>query len=440
MDFGRYFSLDTDASDIGRGLAVFRYRPDGETDSAVYAIITDTSMEFHIAGKGTNSRVLNLPLEEDLDRSLDTMLAESFTLNVPIPDKASFNKNGSEGDQRGYFTTFFDFGKKKGGKKIADASHPWKCWADDSNGDLPLAKLVLDFLFDLQETRIFTMSPNHKKLSEKLNGDFFSRALAAKAQYLYQRAILAEVVQANKKRVHGRDRNQQRDAKHFYGELFFAAEKEWTVCIRDSRSDKAFHNSNGWFDDSETEMMRVYRPGAVVRLEKKFEREKEENDQIVSEWLTARYSALAAWRVFLGGHRSFFGMHLFFPRIVLAVVAVWLPLLFVENMNPSNMFSPGPYMAAFTFMLLALIFFASLSVIMRVVPLVKSILWRASKLTALVVTISFVVGGLLLGVFKIKIGEGTYSTSDFLLFTSWSAFGGLVLQFILQNTNPSESI
>ncbi|XBD74436.1 hypothetical protein ABFY27_16835 [Akkermansia massiliensis] len=62
MDYGRYFKLDSEASDLAAGIAVFRYRADGETDSPIYAALTHLGIEFNIVGTAINSQLLHLPL------------------------------------------------------------------------------------------------------------------------------------------------------------------------------------------------------------------------------------------------------------------------------------------------------------------------------------------------------------------------------------------
>jgi len=284
------------------------------------------------------------------------------------------------------------------------------------------------------------MSPHYRRLSEKLRENFFSRALIAKAKYLYQRALHKTAFEANRKPMPGRDRKQRRDMKHFYGELFLEAEKAWTACIRDPRSDKTFHDANGWFDGSETEMLRVYKPWVTVQLDPKHDREKKENDKSVSQWLTARYLGFTAWGIFLGGHRSFFGAHLFWPRPILSIAAVWFPLIILGQTTPLAFIPAGTDMTMPVTLLLVLTFLASLGVVKRVAPLVKGIPWRALKITGIVVLISFITGSLLVRSFGVAVGTAKFPSSTFYLFWGWSAFAGLVLQLILQGTNPSESI
>lgn len=432
MDYGRYFKLDAEASAIGRGLVVFRYRPDGETDSPVYAAITGQSIDFDVVGEKTNARVLSVPLEENLERSLSTTLAEDFNRSVKIPEMAVCAASQTDcGDYLGYFATFFK--REKNAKK---PGHPWSLWASNKTS-LPLAKLVLDFLFDLQETRIFRMSPHYGELTKKLSDDFFFRCLAAKAGYLHQRTLFTDAVKA-RAQVVGEDGTRGRKArKLFYGELLFEAEKEWTACIRDPRSDKTFHNANGWFDDSEMELRRIYRPWVAVRLDKEHHEEKRENDRLVSKWLIARYSGITAWRIFLGGHRSFFGAHLFWPRIVLSIATAWFTLVLVDGTDPSKNLPTESSVAAVIALLLIMILSVSLLAIRRIAPLARDIFWRALKLSGLVLLTSAILGSVLLE----AIGIGSrISYHDYLFFWISSAFIGLVLQIFLQGHNPSESL
>ena len=431
MDYGRYFKLDMDASDIGRGIAVFRYRPDGETDSPVYMNVTDHDVEFHVVSAKTNNKELYIPLEGNLDRNIDETLADAFTRAILIPDMPPSAKAlAAEADQRGYFAPFFRFGKRVGG-----APHPWtrwKRWTADKDDLFPLAKLVLDFLFDLRETRVFQMSPDYWRMHNRLYANFCFHALDAKASYLYQRQLHA----AASRTLRGRGRKQRQDARHFYGELLFKAEKEWTGCIRDPRSDKAFADTKGWFDDSEREMIRVYRPrAAAARLNQALAKEKRENDKRVSQWLLARYSGLTAWGIFLSGQWSFFGIHLFWPRLAFAIGTAWLTSYYVGDAVHSARPHVGYSIAALFRLLLLMIFIASVITIQRVAPLAKGVLWRALKLTCLAVLIALIVGKLFAG----GIERGKLTPDDINFLWIWSAFTGLVVNLFMKGLNPSES-
>ena len=437
MDYGRYFQFDTTASDISRGIVVFRYRHDGENESPIYATVTDNGVMFDIVGQGTSGRVLHITLDETLDRSIAATLTESFNRTISIMDPGAFAESETtDADRRGYFATFFG-----GMKKNARVPHPWKRWTERKNDEFPLAKLILDFLFDLQQTRVFRMSPHYVTVSGKLHENFFFHALASKAKYLHQKTTFEIVCKANGKPHPGRDRKRRLDTKRFYGELYFEAEKEWTECIRDPRSEKVFHDAEGWFDDSETEMLRVYKPWMKVWLDEMHNQEKWENDKLVSRWLVARYSWLTAWGVLLAGHPSFFGIHLFLPRLAFPIGTAWLTLLYVENALPSE--NDVEYnLTALMALCLCMIYGASLIILRKIVPFMGKIqwLWKALRVSTLVVLISFFTGLFFLNIMDITSKGDVISHDDATFLWMGSAFIGLVVQYFAGGTNPSESV
>ncbi len=429
MDNGRYFRLDTDASIIEQGLAIFRYRPDGERDCSIYATITAESVDFDVVSVLGSSRALTIPLGDTLDLSLAATLARNFRHVISFPEFLPFAAAMSEhGDKRGYFATFVDCGKG-----IKEPSHPWTRWVHSKKDELPLAKLILDFLFDLQETRVFRISPRYGELTKKLRGDFFFRALAAKAAFLYSRAL--HQIAAKHGQATGQDRRERR---RFYGELFFAAEKKWTDCIRDPRSVQAFHNSGGWFNGCEAEMKRVYRPWLSIRLGAEQREARAGNNAEVSRWLVQRYASSPAWGLCLR-HRSFFGPHMLLPRLIAAIAAAWFTFpLMGEDMNlpeflDKDVSTISPVLSAMTLFILL----TSCISIGKFAPLAGriTIFLRAISLAVVSLLISALIGLTL----HLMLGEPS-SWREFEFFCVASAYAGIIFQIFLNDKNPSEPI
>ncbi len=429
MYHGHYFRLDTDVTNIEKGIAVFRYCPDGKTDSNIYVTFTDSEIEFNSIGGDPDRSVmvLHIPIDDNIERSFASTVTESF--HWKIEETAA---TLHEISYLSYYSTFH-FG--------LNSKHP-KYWKKPNASNalrnspsilepLTVSKIILDFLFDLRETSVFQMSPYYGKLNEKLHQNFFARCLLAKARYWYQRAICEESIKKGGSVAGVDERKKREEKKQFYGVILFEAEKEWTTCIRDLRSDKTFYEEfHVWFDDCETEMRRIYRPYLSIRPNKEILRDiRKEHNKLVSKWFVARYSGLTSWRVFLAGHGSFFGMHLFLPRLFFANVTAWFTLAFFQDIEKTI----GKInILPFVLLILFMIFIVSTIVVQRVVPFTRNILVRSLKLSGLVMLVSGIVGCVLLSTINL------WNNFIFILFSA--AFVGLVLHIFLPGDNPSESL
>lgn len=430
MDYGRYFKLDGDASDIAAGIAVFRYRADGETDSPIYAAFTNLGIEFNIVGARTNSKLLHLPLDDNLSEGdPGAILARNFHRKVPISelDGGPLFLPG-DADWRGYFAAFFN-----SGKGIKESSHPWNLWSTDKTS-VSLAKLVLDFLYDLHETRVFQMSPHYMEVSKKLRDNFFFRSLTAKAAYLYQRMVYPAAIKKGIEHF-GKDWKQYGgDWKRFYGNLYFEAEKEWTECIRDPRSAKIFHDSGGWFQSSEKEMKYIYSFWPRLKMDAAKTATKKENDKFSSRWFISRYEIGFVWRVW-PFHRSFFGWHLFLPRVFVNIAAGWFTFVLMQNFS-GRPWSPGGHHMLIVLMLI-MILCCCYIFIRRMAPFLDflSVARRSAQFTIASLIISAIIGHVVL--FSIDDAE---SNDNFVFFLVSSTYFGIFIQMFLNEKNPSEPL
>lgn len=430
MDYGRYFKLDGDASDITAGIAVFRYRADGETDCPIYVALTKLGIEFNIVGTAINSQLLYLPLDDNLaERGLSTILARNFRRKVPVSElegNALFRTG--DADRRGYFSVFFNFGKG-----IRESSHPWNLWSSDKTSVSP-SKLILDFLFDLRETRVFQMSPHYMEIIGKLRENFFFRALSAKAGYLYQRMAYSIAIKKGAEHFGNDWKQYGRDWKRFYGELLCEAEKEWTECIRDPRSAKIFHDSGGWFQTSEKEMKHVYSFWPPLKLDAAKTAAKKENDKLSSRWFVNRYEVGFVWRVW-PFHRSFLGWHLFLPRVFVSIAAGWFTFVLMQNSSGPK-WTPGGH-DGLVGVMLVMILCCCYVFIRRMAQFLDflSVARRSIQLTIAVLIISAIIGN---GIwFAI---DDPANKNNFVFFLVAAAYFGIFIQIFLNEKNPSEAL
>lgn len=435
MHYGRYFKLDEDASFIDRGVAVFQYR----RDNRIYATFTRESIVFFTvsnidapmaemaehAERGASNLILHIPLDDNMGKRIASARREDFDADIDgiwnWPERLSYASTFRFSTSR----------KNKSGKSGGAKSKSPIYHAPET---FPGRNLVLDFLFDLQETRVFWMSPHCEELVAKFHENFFARCVAAKARHCYQQAFYRELLKETRANGDSADgqtaaaaRQSRKERRKFYGKECYKAEREWTECIRDPRADKTFMDSKGWFEPTEEEMKRIYRPWLPIELDGRKKEEKDENDWRTSKWFIGRY----LWWFPLGvsiAHPSFRGLHLFMPRLLFAFCAGWFTSIFINK--PQEIAAGYKDMKLVFFLLvLATLYGASWMILRRALPFAKIVYWRAMSLSLLVLAFSFIPGW----VFK-------SIDANFIYLWGSTAFTTMVVGFFIGNKNPSESV
>lgn len=377
LNYGNFFRLNNKKSDLGKGIAVFDYiwLRDNENDNdssefPVYVTISKDSIDFHAHyhndytdtnGKHTHKHlhntILSLPLSANLDvkDGLTGALVEGFKTNFP-----RYNKDGSNylfklllkiilkerkipidysslavfgENNKNIIQLFFeklgldynakDYNCKDFIKAIRTAYRSeklFKCF---------IRKLILDFMFDLEQTKVFQTSPHYEHISIKLKENYFFSALAAKANFYYWPEIIEEKLKEKE------DSESQLSELTVYAEYYLKAKMQWEKAIR---SPKAEENFNGyedkWFDDPEIEMKNVYK---VEILKESVERLKKENEPFWQR-LMQNNKLSHKWRI---AHYDFFfrkdkwckNYHWFiFSRIFISIAAVWLTFILGSNL------------------------------------------------------------------------------------------------------------
>jgi|GEM_PF-2462130 len=110
-----------------------------------------------------------------------------------------------------------------------------------------IRKIILDFLFDLKHTRVFQTSPYYEYIYSFMHEHYFLGSLLKKADFYYYRELLANRLNRPDARLEA-----------FYGDHLLKAEAEWTEAIRSPVSDEVYSASGGWFDAPEEEMNKIY--------------------------------------------------------------------------------------------------------------------------------------------------------------------------------------
>ncbi len=291
MNYGRFFVLDIEDSDISNGIAVFNYRGvkytknDGrceyEKDTPkypFYVTITPKGVFFHmhyaIMAKGAkgelqeriihkNSLILALPtsigseVKDNLTERIDGVFSASFPFNHMNGGNNDFiyklvieTTKSSEVQKKGVsYSSLEVFGidyDKIEEANINESRFQIKCF---------LRKMFLDFIFDLEHSTTFENAANYDEVRHKLYNNFLFNAISNKAEYYYQRKRQTQAVTTSYPW-------EEAAGKLFYADYYTNAEQRWVDIIVNPQAEESFFNS-GWFTSVEKEMDEVYTSGRL---------------------------------------------------------------------------------------------------------------------------------------------------------------------------------
>jgi hypothetical protein len=190
-----------------------------------------------------------------------------------------------------------------------------------------IRKLILDFIFDLEHTRVFQSSPYYENISIKLKANYFFSALAAKANFYYQTKNLSDFKPTPK----------QPRSIDIEVEYYLKSEIEWTKHIRNIKSEENFNGyQDEWFNDPIDEMKAVYdkkKPhinGRLEEEEKERKKNKEKKDKLIAQY-EANGKLSDKWRIahydIWTSYFSFLPRCFIFPRLFISTVAAWLTFI-----------------------------------------------------------------------------------------------------------------
>ena len=192
--------------------------------------------------------------------------------------------------------------------------------------------LILDFLFDLEHSKVFQNSSYYEYISVKLRENFFFNALANKAKYYYYREIAKEDNIENQEKY---------KIEFFLNNFLLHSEDQWIKSIINPRSDKDFTLKIGeWFDYPEKEMAKIYENGAInaiqlydtIKQKQKDERSKikakiKKMSGNVSKWQLGKFDFANAYK----NIRYSFGIHFFLIRLLGCIATAWITLSFSQS-------------------------------------------------------------------------------------------------------------
>jgi len=375
MNYGRFFRLNNDKSDLSRGIAFYDYIwlqdkdcvKNGTPEYPVYLTVSHDSIDFHVhyhddytdqegkhIHKHLHNIILTLPLSANIEikDGLTEALVKGWKTNFP-----KYDEEGSNYLWKLHWKTFWKNRKweksdvsyfELGAFVLKDKEKTWEELMQEANDfdnekeyiaqreknaknekiNRFIRKLILDFLFDLEHTKVFQTSPHYEHISVKLKENYFFSALAAKANFYYQRGeLLQKYEQINRK-----------NKLSVYTEYYLKAEKEWTKCIR---SPKANHNFNDfqdkWFVVPQEEMDKVY--GKDLKKINKITKDNTAQAEEIkncrnksSKWFVWHYKWGWNWM----WKKGFFDWHLLFPKMIAAILTAWVTIIIGSDLLPAS--------------------------------------------------------------------------------------------------------
>lgn len=273
MNYGRFFSLDVNASQLVDGIAVFNYRgvkkkfikivnDNLREKYPIYVTFSQDGVSFQIHNieentlensiTHTNSSILSLPI------SLNLNVKDNLTQNIINIYRNKFPHNSAENRLYNYVASSIK-NSEQDGKGITYSSLEVFGIVYDKPQDIVrppiigmLRKLFLDFLYDLEHSNVFKNAYNFESIYIALNENFLFNAIRNKAEYYYQRKV------ASTTRKEFETSFDVTDKEIFIADYYVEAERRWVETIIDPRSEAIFHIATGWLLEAEKEMNAVY--------------------------------------------------------------------------------------------------------------------------------------------------------------------------------------
>lgn len=298
MNYGKWFTLDLEASDLRHGINVFNYRgfkfykkdapkefekeEDGEQTTPeypIFAVLNADGVHFccHYAllspsSKDEDSNNGKLPIyhQDNMILSLECSgnthtsrdfhhrINEAFCTVYPRKNNPIENGTGDAFFKQFKSQTLRGIGELEAEKGVTYSSlEVFRKQQIDEDWDVTeythfvVRKLFLDFLYDFEHTDVFQNSPHYDTVYSRFHEDLLFDAIAKKAEYYYQKK-LCENVFCNTK-----DRFEDKNYLLANLENYVYAEHHWVECILNPQSDKLFYDSN-WIISTKKELDNVY--------------------------------------------------------------------------------------------------------------------------------------------------------------------------------------
>ena len=222
MDVGHHFALNADSTHLQNNIVVFDYLHVNQGACSLQLSFSEQGVGFHLHQMKDNvyfsGCILFLPLSLDKNfrTELTTTLNEAYVLKLP---NCSYSVNHLE--------------KTEKEKQVEMLYLPDKFRGGDS---LSVARLLLDFMFDLEHSTVFEQDPLFETVYSTLHEHLLFRAITDKADFDFYKRSYGLVEDA----------------------YLVRSERRWVEMLISHPLDLLFHESP-WFESPVDELLSVYK-------------------------------------------------------------------------------------------------------------------------------------------------------------------------------------
>lgn len=287
---------------------VFRVKTDEDEPNQyyydIYNACRSTGGKDSFELKHTEEVILELPYREDSTEKLYENIKEVYSTKFPLfikgiaklpfimqlirnrydmdsddsPQQELYRRMREHVDGRRSYSTIWLMG-------LAEKNKDKKCfidvYKDHTKSDAVgfLRKLLLDFMFDLQHSKVFQTSKYCQEMYAGLMANFYFSALMHKCDYYYYRGLINDVVEKIPKMPDAAKKDMRIHLSQLYAENLSRSETLWMQDVMSCNAEKYFNDVNpkdkvkkahnpfkrnefslgmSWFADPEEEMRRIY--------------------------------------------------------------------------------------------------------------------------------------------------------------------------------------
>lgn len=458
MNYGHFYHLSTEKSDLTQGVTVFEYKGIVSKEAGkheVYAIIIDDGVHFeyhfyHEKGLShVHTDIAFLPfastaavhdiLSRVIEECHDVTFPDEIDNRALNPVEINNPLRNNHTDSDGYSgLSIFNVGETK------------------DNGNI-IRRMILDFLFDMEHSKVFQVSSYYGQVSEMLHTNSLISAILARAEYFYLR-----------KQQQEKDYilNDNFRAQLIYANDYTLAERQWVDFLCSEHADRMLAES-AWLR-TENKPSHVSHELNQVYLTKQnglascdyvnaivLPKEGEEKDKNKIEELRSRvchtaqraqaaylhhYDLLGSLIIWFDNGRSlirsslpFVGLQNFLlPRLIAAIVAAWLTI--IQLMNSNSEFNVSNNTVPFCLgMFVFLLFYVYYEIRNKNLFLQRKILcYRTLLLLFVAFAYSLLTGFIVLTIFEIK-------STQLILHSTIAVFIGVFIQMLFENKSITDS-
>lgn len=332
MRAGLFYELDPN-SRLSKGLVVFRYRrilQDSPNNyKPIYLVIKKDELYCYYSDYQSreHTHLFRLHYSDHqnpkgkLYRELIGLFGVTKKVNIETTKNKHRKENTIQQNKQPFSLLSYDKGFGTYNKlEVFELPNHRLCEQDPWSLDICLGTVFLDFLYDLKHSDVFANTPYFDKLKTLIRENFLFSAILAKAEYYFQRELLNNLIENN-----SLARDQKNKRLKFINQSFLDSEKKFLkILIQENAPDVL--TSALWFNsqiERETDNILVFEKKISTRSSVRKINQNREDDLIgqVSDWYLLRYNFQKARTLIVKSH-PLNGFLLFLP--IIFVISYWI--------------------------------------------------------------------------------------------------------------------